>query len=495
MTKLFELVIMICGIIAFVYESKIGSYFVLFMLATQSAIFGPSKYGILPELVEEDKITKANGLMTSFTFLAIIIGTFFASFLLDVTNRNFLFAIIFCASLSVVGVITSLCIEYTPPSESHKRFNVLFLYETYKTLKVALTIPSLFACVLGSAFFLFLAAYVQLNMIPYAVQSLHLTDIQGGYLFLLTAVGIGIGSLLSGKISGRVVELGLVPLAGIGITLCCYMMDLLSPYLFIIIPLIFIEGLLGGIYEIPLESYIQVESPNKYRGQVVAATNFLSYFGVLCASLLLYLITEVFGFEADKCFTIMGTITLLVSILILFQFFDYLTRFVAMILSKLHFRTLLNGGKNIPDTPAVYLCAHTAWNDTLLMMGSQRRRIRFFIEQEQDHTKWLKQLYKMLRVIHIPSIEPLKHNQEFLSKIKETLKKGISVCIFLENLDILVEINKLNSSYNFQEVLKEMNIPIVPVAIEKGAKEKEPRFFKRLLERIHVPAEISFGSL
>ena len=492
-TKLFELFIMILGIIAFHVESKFGAYAVLFLLATQSAIFGPSKYGILPELVEEDKITKANGLLTSFTFLAIIIGTFFASFILDITHRNYMFAVMFCTSLSVIGVITSFCIEYTPPSGSHQRFNILFLYETYKTLKVAFTVPSLIACIFGSAFFLFLAAFVQLNIIPYAITTLHLSDIQGGYLFLITAVGIGIGSLLSGKISGRVVELGLVPLAGMGLTICCYLMDFLSPYLFVIIALIFIEGVLGGIFQIPLDSYIQIASPNKYRGQVVAATNFLSYFGVLCASFLLWINTEVFGFESDKGFTIMGSITLMVTILIFFQFFDYSCRFVGMLLSRLHFRTTIDGAENIPDNAAVYLCTHTAWNDTLLMLGVQRRRMRFFVEQEQDHTRWLKQLYKMLRVITIPSIEPLGHNVECLSTIKETLDKGISVCIFMENPDIHFELEQLNRCCNFQKMLKEINIPIIPVVIEKGTKEKEPKFFKRLFEKMHVPAQISFG--
>jgi len=495
MTKLFELVIMIAAIIAFIYESKVGSYCVLFLLAMQSAIFGPSKYGIIPELVEEDKITKANGLLTSFTFLAIIIGTFFASFLLDITGRNYIFVLIFCVSFSVIGLATSFCIEYTPPSGSHKRFTVLFLSEIYKTLKVAYTVPSLLAAIFGSAFFLFLAAFVQMNMILYAVQSLHLTDVQGGYLFLLTAVGIGLGSLLSGKISGRVAELGLVPLAGIGLTLCCYMMDIFSPYILVIIPLIFVEGVLGGMYQIPLDSYIQMASPNDYRGQVVAATNFLSYFGVLCAAILVFLNKNVFGFNAGKGFAIMGTITLLITIIVLFQFFDYLCRFVATILSKLHFRTTYFGEENIPDTPAIYICTHTAWNDTLLMLGAQRRRMRFFIEQEQDHTRWLKILYKMIRAVHIPPIEPLENNTECLSEIKNTLLRGISVCIFVENPDICAEMEKLNRSYHFQDIIEGTATPIIPVAIEKGTKDKTPKFFKRLYEKIHVPADVSFGSL
>lgn len=198
-TKIFELLIMVIGVFAFAYESKFISLSVLFLLATQSAIFSPSKYGIIPELVETEKISAANGLLTSFTFLAIIFGTFLASFLLDITNRNFIIASSFCTLVSLAGVVVSFCIEYTPPSGPKKKVSILFLTEIYNSLKIAKDDTALFTCILGSAFFLFIGAFVQLNMIPFAVQSLHLTDIQGGYLFLLTSLGIGVGSLICRK--------------------------------------------------------------------------------------------------------------------------------------------------------------------------------------------------------------------------------------------------------------------------------------------------------
>ncbi len=491
LTKLFELFIMIGAIFAFAYESKIGSLFTLFLLATQSAIFGPSKYGIVPELVETEKISQANGMMTSFTFLAIIIGTFSASFLLDMSGRNFLFAAIFCTSLSVVGLITSFCIEYTPPVGVVKRFNILFLNEIYRTLKFTWSIPSLLAAVTGSAFFLFLGAFGQLNMIPYAVNTLHLTDIQGNYLFLIMAVGIGIGSLVAGKISGKSVELGMVPVAAVGITISCYMLDFYSDQLLVILPIILVLGVLGGLYVIPLDSYIQISSPVTHRGQVVAATNFLSFTGVFFASGLLFLITEVFGFDSNKAFTVLGTITLIISILVIFQFFDYLTRFVAMLLSKIHFRTTLYGIQNIPETPSIYFCTHTAWNDTLLILGAQNRRIRFFVEKEMEHSPWLKPFYKMLRIVNISPIEPLERNQRCLAQIKSTLKKGISVCVLVENQDICQEFDKFLNSYSF----KEIGVPLIPISIEKGIKSRQAKFFKRLLNKVHVPASISFGAL
>lgn len=493
-TKIFELVIMALGVIFFAYKSILGSYIILFMLATQSAIFGPSKYGILPEIVPNDKISKANGMMTSFTFLAIILGTFSASFLIDITGRNFIVAAIFCSVIALIGMVTSFCIEYTPPAGSVKKINPSIFKEIYSTLSIAKQQPSLIMAIFGSAFFLFLGAFVQLNMIPFAVESLHLSDVQGGYLFLLTALGIGSGSVIAGKISGKTVELGIVPIAGVGVTIVCYLLDLFSDHLLVSFPLVLILGVFGGMYQIPLDSYIQVASPNKFRGQIVATTNFMSFLGVLCASGMIWAISQVFGLKADKGFTIVGTITLGVTAVIGFQFFDYLTRFIAMILSRLHFTTTFAGLQNIPDTPAVYVCTHTAWNDTLIILGAQRRRVRFFIEHAQAHSKWMLKLYRLLRVVFIPSIEPMENSQVCLTVIRKTLRKGISVCIFVNNEDICAEIEKLKHSFAFQQILEENHYPMIPVAIEKGEKHKTTRFFSRLMRKFRVPASIAFGT-
>lgn len=493
-TKVLELIVMLLGVVAFWYESRWGSYFILFLMAAQTALFGPSKYGILPELVPQEKISKSNGIMTSFTFLAIISGTFFASFLVDITQRNFIIAAIFCSFVALIGVIASFCIEYTPPAGASKKFDIRFLNEIYSTLKLAGQQPSLLMAVCGSAFFLFLGAFVQLNMIPFATQSLHLTDIQGGYLFLLTALGIGTGSMVAGKISGKMVELGLVPIAALGVALSCYLIDWFSANLMVVIPMVVVVGFFGGMYEIPLDSYVQVASPKKNRGQVVAATNFLSYLGVLCASGTLYLTEEILKFKPDQGFGIIGTVTLFVMVLIGYQYFDYLARFIGMLLSRFHFQAIYYGLDNIPDIPAIYVCSHTAWNDTLLMLGAQRRRLRFFIQQEQSHSsQFMRRLYRLLRVVFIPDIEPLERNEACLAAIKKTLDKGISVCIFVENISIEDEIDKLNHSYSFRKILEETHYSIVPVKISKGVKDKKARFFVWLMEKFRIPASVAFN--
>ncbi|MDP1879848.1 MAG: MFS transporter [Parachlamydiaceae bacterium] len=490
-TKIFELVIMGLGVCAFAFQSKWGSYMILFLLATQSAIFGPSKYGIVPEIVKPDKISKANGVMTSFTFLAIILGTFLASFLIQITGRNFIVSSIFCTFIAIVGLVASFLIEHTQPSGSNKKFQLFFIHQIYNTLKSAKQEISLLPAILGASFFLFVGAFTQLNIIPFAIHSLGLTDVEGGYLFFLTALGIGTGALIAGKVSGRIVELGLVPIGALGIAICSFMLYFFSTNLFAVIIAVTILGVFGGIFEIPLDSYIQVTSPKKSRGQMVAATNFLSFIGVLFASGLIYLDSEVFNISSDEGFIIIGFLTLIVMCVFTLQFFDYLTRFIASILSKIHFHTTYSGLENIPDCPAIYVCTHTDWNDTLLLMGAQRRRMRFFIEKEQDHSPWMKKLYRLLKVVFIPSIEPLEKNNECLVAIQNTLKKGISVCIFIESWNIYSEVEKLYQSHPFNRIIEEANYPIIPVHIEKKEKDTSIRF----LQKFKVPANVSFRSI
>lgn len=492
LTKIFELVIMSLAVLCFATESVWGAYTILFLLAAQSAVFGPSKYGIIPELVTSEKISKANGIMTSFTFLAIICGTFFASFLIDITDRNFILASLFCTLVALVGMITSFCIEYTPPSGSNQRFNIFFLGEIYSSLKIAQQYPSLIAAIFGSAFFLFLGSFVQLNMIPFSAYSLGLSDVQGGYLFLLTALGIGLGSLVAAKISGNTVELGLVPLAGIGVVISCYLLDYFSSSLSMVIPLVIVVGAFGGMYQIPLDSYVQVASPNKFRGQIIAATNFLSFTGVLLSSGLIYFIS-VIGLDPDHGFTIVGTIMLGVSIFLGYQYFDYLSRFVAMVISRLHFNTNFIGQENVPDRPAIYVCTHTEWNDTLLILGAQRRRIRFFIEREQEHTKWIRKMYGLLRVAFVPSLEIHENNDERILEIKKALDRGYSVCLFVHNDDICEELEKLKDSPAFVQILNSNQYPLIPVKIDKGDKEPRSPRWDKFLRKIRVPATVSIG--
>lgn len=304
-----EIVLMLLAIVVFYFKSVWGSYLLLFFLATHSAVFGPSKYGIIAELVEKQGIPKANGLVTALTYLAVIFGTFLASFFTDITGQNFVLCVSFCLVFAVIGFLFSLGIKKTTAQNSLKKLRFFFIKEIVSTIaecrKTPLLAPSLF----GSAFFLFMGAFTQLNIIPFAMKSLHLSEYAGGYLFLLAALGIVTGSFLAGKFLKKKTSLGLSCLMGFIMSFLFVGLWIFSAFLIPTALFLILLGLSGGIFIISFDSFIQMNAPSEGRGQTIAAANFLSFLGVLVASFCLYLFGHVMGLSPSLGFLCMGILT------------------------------------------------------------------------------------------------------------------------------------------------------------------------------------------
>lgn len=364
-SKVLELAIMIYACIAVLLQSETGLFTALFLMATQSAIFGPSKYGIIPELVESSKISRANGSLTSLTYLAIILGTFLASGLTDITNKNFFIIALFCTLISVIGLITSLGITKTEAGKSKKRINPIFFYEIYQTVRIGWKIPNLLPCIFGSSYFLFIGAFTQLNIIPFAMQSLHLSEVGGGYLFLALAIGIAAGAIISGRLSKDTVEPGISCLAGFFISGLILLLSLFSFSLGTTIAILTLLGIFGGMYVIPFDSYLQVHSPIEKRGQIIAAANFFSFIGVLMAAVYLYLISENLGFSASSGFAILGVLSFVVNCFLTGRlsllFFPY---FAKKVLKRFRKLLLLS---NLPESSTVIILQSNSWWDAILL--------------------------------------------------------------------------------------------------------------------------------
>lgn len=328
--KFTEVIIMFLGIFAFLFKSDWASYSLLFLLSMQSAFFGPPKYSIIPELVKQEHIPKANGLITSFTYFGIIVGTFLASFLTQMTGKNFPLSAAVGTFLAILGFFASIFIPKTEPKYSKKRVNPFFIYEIYKNLQYAARTPHLLVAIFGSASFLFIGAYFQLNVIPFAVQSMGFTEVAGGYLFLLTAVGIACGALIAGKISQHRTEIGMACLAGIFLSVLIFLLGILFHFPLFIYCALFLLGFFGGVYIVPFDSFIQRYAPEQKRGQIVAAANFLSFCGVLVAPLLLYFFSEPLELSAAQGFMITSLIifglVLMITSRLSGYFFNYLAR-------------------------------------------------------------------------------------------------------------------------------------------------------------------------
>ena len=316
-TKWCELTAILLAIAAFFFRLPWLGYSALFLMGAQSAIQGPSKYGMIPELFPAEKISKANGQLSSITYLAIISGTFLASLLTQLFNRNFQAAIFFCLFIALLGLAASYRIAKTPKAGSEQPYRINFIGEIVKTLRRSASQERMLVVILSGAYFLFVGGFVQLNIIPYAIETLALPEVGGGYLFLLTAFGIGIGSLLAGRISGDHVELGLTPIGLFGIALFLFCLSLGIPSIALTSVWLLLLGVSGGFFLIPLDSYIQTYSPERERGQNIAANNFMGFVGVLIASVSLYLFGHLLRFTAMQNFRVVAIVTVLVFLALL----------------------------------------------------------------------------------------------------------------------------------------------------------------------------------
>ncbi len=465
-TKIFELIIMLFGLTAVSLEWEVGAYTALFLMATQSAIFGPSKYGIIPELVDPKHVSKANGSMTSLTYLAIILGTFLASFITDVTGKNFTLEAGFCTLIAVIGLLTSLGIRRTAPQKSTKKINPFFLYEIYQTLKFSWKIPHLLPAIYASSFFLFIGAFTQLNIIPFAMQSLGLSEVGGGYLFLATAVGIAIGAVLAGQLSKDRVEPGISCICGFFIVIFFFLLFFFSHSLTVTIIILALLGIFGGAYLIPFDAFLQVNSPDEKRGQVIAAANFFSFVGVLMASFALYLLSEKFGFSAASGFAWMGAFTLISNIVITGRlsglFFPF---FVHKILKR--FRRLKLASP-VPDPSTIIILQSNSWYDAILLFSCLPRLKILVPDHYFRHFPWFNGLLECIRIIP-PEPDMRSTVKTLFGQAKRFQGQNSSVCLFFHRREDSEEIIEA-----YSRVFGRLNLQIL---FAHGKKERIPKRF------------------
>lgn len=463
-TKVLELLIMLFGLLAVIFESEIGSFTALFFMATQSALFGPSKYGIIPELVENKMVSKANGSMTSFTYLAIILGTFLASFIADITDKNFVIEAMFCVVIAVIGLLTSMGINRTAPQNSPKKINPFFLYEVYQTLKICWKMPHMLPALFGSSFFLFVGAFSQLNIIPFAMQSLGLSDVGGGYLFLAVAVGIAIGAVLAGQLSKDKVEPGLSCITGFLIAFFFIALHLFSSSLTMTIIILGLLGMVGGAYLIPFDSFIQVNSPDEKRGQIIATVNFFSFIGVLMAAFCLFFISEELGLTASSGFFLMGVITLVINTILSGRLSSYLFPFfVKKILKRFRKLTVTSP---LPDPNTVIILQSNSWFDAVLLYSCLSRLMILIPAPFFRRFPWFNGWVDSVRIISDDLTEP-DSIQKLKSTIDEWKNENRTVCIFVQDGGDAPHI-----AASYKRALDQIRCPVL---FAHGKKERVPK--------------------
>ncbi|MBS0585874.1 MAG: MFS transporter [Verrucomicrobia bacterium] len=304
-TRIASFIIVLLGTLFFFLQSISGTYLCLFLLSAVEALFGPSKYGILPEIYPPEKILYANSVIASFTFFGILIGTALASFFI-----TFSWAFLTLTLLALLQLVLSFFLPTTTPLLVQKK-EIFHYQELWLSLKEMKAIEALLPSTLAFAYFLFIGAFLQLNMIPFSLETLNISMQDGGYLFLLSSIGMGLGSFFSHRFSKEKIPLTTTPFLGWGISLSLLGLVLFPKPLFLTIFWLFALGILGGLFLVPLEAYILIASPAPTRGRNFSTANFLSFLFAVLGAVALYLLNDLLGLSARLSFLLIAAVNAL----------------------------------------------------------------------------------------------------------------------------------------------------------------------------------------
>ena len=228
-TKVMEFGSMVLATVGLATHTLSLSLVALTLVAAQAALFGPSKYGLLPELLPEKSLSWGNGVIELGTFLAIIVGTVTGAGLAEKFHGHEVYAGYALLGLSLVGLLTSLGIDKVPAAAPTKPFRANILGDLWTQVKVMRGDRPLLLAVLGNTYFWFLGSLLFSTIVVYGPDVLHVGQTKTGYLNAMLAVGIGIGSMTAGWVSDNKIEYGLIPLGSIGMTCTGFVLGMTSP--------------------------------------------------------------------------------------------------------------------------------------------------------------------------------------------------------------------------------------------------------------------------
>jgi len=453
------------------------------LLGVHSTFLGPIKYSILPQMIRADELVAGNSLVEMGTFLAILAGTIGGGVIVLLPQGNLWIGAAGVA-WAAAGYLASLRIPHLPSVAPDLRVSASPLGPTLEILRITKKTRAVFLSALGISWFWFFGAAF-LTLLPlYAHNTLHAHEHVVTLFLSVFCIGIAAGSVLCEKVSGKNLELGLVPLGSIGMTL--FTLDLFwlgTPALTPAAPLdlqaffgsehawhtlvdLFAIALFGGFYTVPLYTMIQQRSEPSERSRVVAGNNILNAMFMVAASLLLsWLLSR--HVTVPHIFLVLAGLNALVAVYIYSLLPEFLLRFVAWMLSHTMYRLRVEGHERIPEQgAAVFVCNHVSFVDFLVVAGAVRRPLRFVMDHNIAATPVVSLLFKQGKTIPIaPEHKDKALMEKAFERIAQELREGEVVCIFPEGK--LTKTGELNTfRAGIERIVRETPVPVVPMALK-----------------------------
>jgi acyl-[acyl-carrier-protein]-phospholipid O-acyltransferase/long-chain-fatty-acid--[acyl-carrier-protein] ligase len=466
----------------------IGNVYLMFMvvalIGTQAALFGPAKLGSIPEMLKPSKISSANGLLGLTTVVAVAFGTVVGNWLSseEVTGKlgqeRWWLSALVLVGVATAGWITSLTIMRLKAAAPERNFPWDMATQTVRDLKVLGDDKALLRVALGIVFFWSLGLLVQLNIDQFAFHQGATEQRQVSALLAALIVGVGLGSVLAGLWSGGKVELGILPLGAGGLALCSLLLftvegELIDPsseYTWSYIAacaFLVLLGISSGLFDVPLAAFMQDRSPPEHRGSILAASNFLTFGGMLVASAGYWVLSAPKSLALDPrgIFLLCGLATIPVMVYIVVLIPQATIKFLAWLVTHSAYRIHVYQRENIPEQGgAILVPNHVSWLDGLLLLTTSSRTVRMLIDRDLLTNWWTRGLAKIMGAIPIKSSP--KAARRAIDEAREALRAGELVCVFPER-----GISRSGQLQSFQpgvlEIQKGTDAPIIPVYLDE----------------------------
>lgn len=482
LVKVLEMAIMGIAAVGFALSSLNVLLLALFLLGLHSTLFGPVKYAIMPQHLQRDELVGGNALIEAGTFVSILIGTL-AGGLLAGSVAHPAWIAVGGFVVAAGGYLSSRHIPPAPAPEPHLAINLNPLSETWRNIAFARQNRTVFLSILGISWFWLYGALFLAQFPAYAKNILGGGESSVTLLLAVFTVGIGLGSMLCERMSGKQVEIGLVPFGSIGLSIFGVDLYLASPtglagaglhqlsgllsvpavwhVLFDLLML----GVFGGFFIVPLYALVQLRSADAHRARIIAANNILNALfmvvGALGAGALLGA-----GLSIPALFGWAALLNALVALYIYRLVPEFLLRFVAWLLVKAVYRLRSEGLAHIPQEGAALIVAnHVSFADAVILMGASPRPIRFLMDHRIFRTPVLGFVFRHCGAIPVaPAKEDPAMLEAAFAEAAKALADGELVGIFPEG-----NITRDGQLQPFRpgllRILERQSAPVIPMAL------------------------------
>ena len=278
----------------------------IFLMGCHSAIFAPSKYGILPEILPHEKLSWGNGIRELLTFLGVILGTVAAGIFSDYFKGSEWIAGPILMAIAFVGWLSSRNVTPVPAADPTCPVRINPVTDLWRQLRIMKQDRDLWRACWGNTGFYFISALVMMNMVVFCKKVLNLTDLQNSMMNVWLALGIGIGSVVAGYASRGRIEYRLVPIGALGLALSTVPMGMEGVTADTFRICMATLGFSAGLFIVPVVSVIQHRPSPESKGAVQGSVSSLSFLGILAAAGVQWVAREKFQISSGQVFWVCG---------------------------------------------------------------------------------------------------------------------------------------------------------------------------------------------